>query len=757
LKFGLKTKTMQQNPREASSVEESPKGLSTLQALSAVAQRLGLEVSVDEIRRAYALGNEEPSNTEVIAIARGLGLQARSMRVRFRDLPQLGKVFPAILRATDGTALVLEAARTDPAKGAIAVVRDPADVSNAQVAIDEVRLSEVWNGDVILIKRSYSAASDERPFGMPWLFAQVLRERRLFLDVAIAAIVNTIFVLAPPFLFMIVLDRVLLNHSYSTLKVVAGIFLLMIVFEMLFGHLRRKLLEVATTRVDGRISLYMLEKVLRLPMDYFEHNPTGMLISKLGKMGQIRQFLTGQLFGAFIDAVPLLGLVPVMLILQWRLALLAFSMTGIVFVIILLFVKPLGRRYQGVVISEQRKGAHLVETIHGMRTIKALALEGRRQRDWDARVAEGLAARHELAKLANYPQTLTLPFERLIYSGSVVVGSFMVLNTPDLIAPGALVAFAMLSMRLAAPLVQIAKLQQDLSEVRGSIAEVSSVMNAQPEDAREASGLRLPVLGEIVFKDVRFRYSPEAPYALAGVSFTIPRGKMIGIVGRSGSGKTTLTRLLQGLHTGYEGIIKIDGMDLREIDLKHLRTSVGIVLQESFLFSGSIRENIAMASPDATFARIVRAAQMAGAEEFIERLPRGYDTELSEGAANLSGGQRQRLAIARALLANPPVLMLDEATSALDAESEQIVNANLRRIAEGRTMISISHRLSMLVKADAILVLERGQVYDMGSHEELLQRCDIYKHLWYQQNAHLERSAGDSLHLSPRLERASGQ
>ena len=244
--------------------------------------------------------------------------------------------------------------------------------------------------------------------------------------------------------------------------------------------------------------------------------------------------------------------------------------------------------------------------------------------------------------------------------------------------------------------------------------------------------------GEITFQDVRFRYVDGAAYALDEVSFTVPQGTVLGIMGRSGSGKTTVTRLLQRLHANYEGMIKIDGMDLREIDLMHLRTHIGVVPQENFLFSGTIRENISIARNDASFQDIVRAAQLSGAEEFIELLPRGYDTVLEEGATNSPGGQRQRVAIARALIINPPVLILDEATSALDAESEAIVNANLKRMAKGRTVLSISHRLSMLVESDAILVLERGKVYDIGTHEELLQRCDIYKHMWYQQNRHLD-------------------
>jgi ATP-binding cassette subfamily B protein len=321
-----------------------------------------------------------------------------------------------------------------------------------------------------------------------------------------------------------------------------------------------------------------------------------------------------------------------------------------------------------------------------------------------------------------------------------MVGAYMVLIDPGTITPGALVAFTMLSMRLGSPLIKIANLQRDLLEVRAAVSQVASVVNVPPEEAR-ANGLRLPIKGEVTFKDVRFRYSPGAPYALDEVSFSVPAGTMLGIMGRSGSGKTTVTRLLQRLNTNYEGMIKIDGMDLREIDLMHLRTHIGVVPQDNFLFSGTIRENIAMAKPDASFADVVRAAQLSGAEEFIERLPRGYDTMLEEGATNLSGGQRQRLAIARALLIDPPVLILDEATSALDAESEAIVNANLKRMANGRTVLSISHRLSMLVECDAILVLERGKLYDLGTHEELVHRCDIYKHMWYQQNRHLDPQA----------------
>ena len=729
--------------RESISQDEARPASSALRALAVLASRLGVDTDAEQLVRRFSLEAAEPATGTLISIARELGLEAQALHMTFEDLPRLARSLPAILRAKDGGALILEGARSDPMQGSVAIIRDPSAPEDEQVAIEEVRLAEFWEGEVILVKRAFVSSDEQQPFGLAWLAGQVLRERRLFGDIAIGALASTVFAVAPPFIVMIVLDRVLVSHSFSTLNVLVGAIMVMLVFETILGHLRRLLTQVATTRIDGRLNLYIVEKLLKLPMDYFERNPTGRTLGKLNEIWKIRNFLTGQLFGAFLDAVPLIGLVPAMLILEWHLALMAFVLAGIIFVIVMLFLKPIGRLYGRVVRAEQAKNSHLVETIYGMRTIKSLALEGRRRKEWDRLVAEAASARHALGLMVNYPQTMTLPFERLIYSGCLAVGAYIVLATPNSINPGVLVAFSMLSMRLAQPLVRIATLQNDIADVRGAIEEVASIMNVAPEVTR-STGLRTAIKGEISFQDVRFRYVPGAAYALDEVSFTVPQGTMLGVMGRSGSGKTTLTRLLQRLHASYEGMIKIDGMDLRELDLMHLRTHIGVVPQENFLFSGTIRENIAMARGNASFQDIVRAAQLSGAEEFIERLPRGYDTVLEEGATNLSGGQRQRLAIARALLINPPVLILDEATSALDAESEAIVSANLKRMAKGRTVISISHRLSMLVEADAILVLERGKVYDLGTHEQLLQRCDIYKHMWYQQNRHLDPRAAEN-------------
>jgi ATP-binding cassette subfamily B protein len=395
------------------------------------------------------------------------------------------------------------------------------------------------------------------------------------------------------------------------------------------------------------------------------------------------------------------------------------------------------RKSQAVEAAESERGALLVQTIHGIRTVKSLALDARQRHLWDVHTARVAKLRFAEGMAGNMIQACVRPLERFAVSGSYAVGVYLALTTNDPVYIGALFAFLMLSQRVSGPLLQMARLINQYDEARIAVAVVGKLVNQSPEEGRSGHGVRTPIEGHVQFSNVTFKYDGAPGPALQNISIEIAKGTTLGIMGRSGSGKTTITRLLQRLHSNYEGLIKIDGIDVREYDVDHLRRSLGVVLQENFLFSGTIRENITAGKVDATFDEVVRAARLAGAEEFIERLPRGYETYIYEGSPNLSGGQRQRLAIARALIVDPRILILDEATSALDADSEAIVTSNIARIAQGRTLIIISHRLSSLVSADAILVLERGEVQDIGRHDELLARCDIYSDLWHQQTRHV--------------------
>jgi len=722
---------------------------STLAALVEVARTHGVHLSIAQLERDFALDGKEPSLSLLKHMAEKNGLKGRLVAMGWRHLLKLGRAVPAIIRLRNGGAVLVIGHQLE---GGVPMVflQDPLDTSGAAIGVDQARLTEAWTGEVLLIKRSMTEIGDERPFDLGFLFGQVLRERRVFRDIGVAAFLLSLFTLVPPLVYMTIVDRILVYQRLSSLWVLGIGVLFLLVFDTAFGFLKRYLVIIGTQRIDARLNIYVFNRLIGLPMDFFERNPTGQVTYNIQQIWRIRHFLTGQLFGVLLESLNLVVLLPVMFILSATLTFIVLGIAAVMFGVVVLYLKPLGYANARVVQAETAKGTFLVECIHGIRTVKSLAIEEPKRQDWDARVAEAVRAQSELQHLANQPQTILQPLEKLIYSGSLVVGSYMAIGQGATIYAGSLIAFAMLSGRVISPLVQIAGLLREMEEVKGAIDQVASVINNQPEQPLGMRGARPRIEGEITLSEVRFRYPGASSHALKDLTVDMPKGSVIGIMGRSGSGKTTVTRLLQGLSRDYEGLIKIDGVDLREIDLTHLRSNIGVVLQDNFLFQGTIRDNIMGGHRGATLEEVIRAARLAGAEEFIERLPRGYETYIEEGSSNLSGGQRQRLAIARALLGDPSVLILDEATSSLDPDSEAIVNANLLRIAEGRTMIVISHRLSSLVNCDKILVLERGELNDAGTHEELLERCAIYRHLWMQQNRHTQNSSGAS-HDRPSL------
>jgi subfamily B ATP-binding cassette protein HlyB/CyaB len=712
-------------------------GASLLDALVIVARYRGLHVSATQLRRDHLIGRDGPSRYQLLQIARANRMRVATARFSFDKLMRLGAALPAILLLKNGSAMVL--LRTeDKAEPPHVVLQDPAAGEHALLTLDEQRLSLGWCGDIILLKRDYRLSDEDQPFGLGLIFAQLLRDRRIARDIAVAAIALSFLTLGPIIFWRLLIDRVVYYRSFSTLAVLCVAMLVLIVFETAFGYMRRFLVIHVTARVDASLSAFMFDKVLNLPLDFFERSSTGVITRDMNEMWKIRSFLTGQLFGTVLDSFVLVVILPIMFFFSAILTGVVLAFSGVICLWIVWMLPMLRRRGALVFRAEGAKNAFLVETLQGIRTVKSLALDARQRHEWDVRVATAARLRLDELRTANVIQTVVTPLERLMVTGVFALAVYLAIATNDQLYIGALIAFMMLTQRMAAPLIQLSHLLEQYDEAQIAVKTIAALVNRPAEEGRSRFGIRTPLVGRIEFEDVRFRYRGASRPALDGVSFEAPEGLILGVMGRSGSGKTTVARLLQMLDSNYEGLIKIDGYDLREIDVDHLRSSLGVVPQECFLFSGTIRETIAAAKPDAGFEDIVLAARLAGAEEFIEHLPRGYETYIQEGSTNLSGGQRQRLAIARALIGDPRILILDEATSALDAESEAIVNANLMRIAKGRTLIIISHRLSVLVRADKVLVLERGRVYDIGRHDELLERCDIYRGLWYQQNQHLQ-------------------
>jgi ATP-binding cassette subfamily B protein len=530
----------------------------------------------------------------------------------------------------------------------------------------------------------------------------------------------------------LVIDKVIVHQGYSTLYVLTGGVALALMFDAVFSFLRQYFLLHATNRIDIRLAQKTFSHLLKLPLTYFETGTAGVITRHMQQAEKIRQFLTGRLFLTLLDATVLVILLPVLFFYSVKLTLIVLVFAGLIAAVVFGLIPTFRTRLQALYNAEADRQAMLVETIQGMRTIKSLAVEPQRRRDWEDRSARAVDMHFRVGKISMTAHTLMSFLERLMLVTLIAVGAHAVFD--QTLTIGALIAFQMLAGRVVAPLVQIVALVHEYQETALSVRMLGEIMNRPAEGLRASGGLEPPLKGQIAFDGVTFRYAPHGPPALDRLTFTLPAGKLVGIVGRSGSGKTTLTRLIQGLYPIQEGVIRFDGVDIREIDLAHLRGHIGVVLQDNFLFRGTVRENLCITKPTASFAEIVACAHSAGADEFIERLPQGYDTLLEENGANLSGGQKQRLAIARALLPQPPILILDEAASALDPESEAVFMDNLAKLAAGRTVLMVSHRLSTLVDADAILVLHRGQIVDAGRHAELLGRCHTYAHLWHQQH-----------------------
>ncbi|MGC1464485.1 MAG: peptidase domain-containing ABC transporter [Pseudolabrys sp.] len=720
----------------AASDESVPKLLvsqpqTALQCLVKVAMHHGIDLTVDRLRHAYAVGEGAVSRQLLLRMAKETGLRARSARMTWDAMCHMGQAYPALALLANGNWVVVLAAGKDEADNDVLHILDPVAERPEPLVVGRKGFCGNWHGDVVLIKRSRASSRSDVPFGFRWFIPELFRERRLFADVAVAAILLYALGLILPIFFQLVIDKVLVHESFMTLYVLVAGAAVALTFDGVFNLLRRYLLIYATNKIDIRVATKTFGHLLSLPITFFEGISAGVLVKHMQQAARVREFLTGRLFLTMLDALSLLVFIPVLALYSVKLTCLVLVFTGLSALVVTVLVGPFRRRLLSLYQAEGERQALLVETVHGMRTVKSLAMEPLQGRNWDDRCAQSVTTRFSVEKLSAVAQSITGLLEKLMMLGIIGFGALSVFNNEMTI--GALVAFNMLAGRVSGPLLQMVTMVHEYQEVALAVKMLGEVMNKKPEREGKRDGLCPDLSGKIEFENVSFRYGTDGPPALNDISFTIPAGSVFGIVGRSGSGKTTLTRLIAGLYPIQEGLLRVDGYDARELDLVHVRKSLGIVLQDNFLFRGTVRENIACAKRDATFEEIAQAARLAGADEFIERLPRGFDTMLQENGENLSGGQKQRLAIARALITNPRLLILDEATSALDAESEMIVRRNLRGIAQGRTVIIVSHRLSMLTDTNAILVIDRGRIADIGRHDQLLSRCTTYRQLWSQQ------------------------
>jgi len=711
-----------------------------LAAFIRIARHHGVDLSLPTLLQRFAVRETEISDTLLLRIAKEHGFRLQEKNLRWRDLVEAGEIWPALARLKDGRGIIVSGiAPVSETEFRIAYV-DPANPGAGFLLLTEEEWFANTGGTFFLIKRIYALDDESQPFGLRWFLPEILRQKSVFRDVAVSAMFLNLFALASPFFFQILVDKVLMHKAEATLHALVAGMLLVVLFDCLLSWLKSYMLLHATTKIDLRLSKRTFSHLLSLPITFFDNSSAGVLLKHMQQTERIRGFLTGSLFMTLLELTVLIVLIPIMFFYSVFLTFLVLAFTFLVALVFFIVMTPYRHGLMRLYGAEAERQALLVETMHGMSTVKSMALEPLLNRDWGARSAKATLLQFQVGKLSMSAGAITGGLNKLMQLALPWAGVSLVFE--GTLTVGALIAFNMLASRVTSPLVQLVSLINEYQQVGLSLRMLANIMDSPPERPAQARGLTPRIQGGIELEGVSFRYGQHGEYALRDITLNLAPGDLIGIVGRSGSGKSTLTRLVQGLYTVQQGIIRIDGFDQRELDLAHLRANIGVVLQESFMFRGTVRQNISLARPGATFEDIVVAARLAGADEFIQRLPQSYDTELAENAANLSGGQRQRLAIARALLTQPRILILDEATSALDAESESIVQDNLHHIARGRTLLIVSHRLAMLSGANRILVMDKGRIVSQGAHADLHGRCPIYTELWTRQHRHLGCESG---------------
>jgi subfamily B ATP-binding cassette protein HlyB/CyaB len=591
-------------------------------------------------------------------------------------------------------------------------------------------------GEVLLLKATKN--TPQKRFGLRWFLPSIKRYRKVLLEVLLASMFVQIFGLVNPLATQVIFDKVLVQNSVDTLSVM-GIFLVGVAaVEAVLSSLRTYLFVDTTNRIDLSLGTEVINHLLRLPLSYFERRPVGELAIRVNEMENIRQFLTGTALTVVLDAVFSVVYLLVMVFYSPVLTLVALA-TVPLFALLTLFVSPLIRQ-QARTKAERNAATHsyLVEVLAGVQTMKAQNLELRSRWQWQERYARYVSAGFKSVITSTTAGAVSSFLEKLSSLLVLWVGAYLVLQ--GTLTLGQLVAFRILANYVTNPLLRLIQLWQSFQETALSLERLGDIIDANQEaDAPDSHHILMPsIQGAVKYSNVAFSFGQGGNLQLCNINLDIPAGTFVGIVGQSGSGKSTLTKLLPRLYELKSGQISIDNYDISKVELYSLRRQIGMVLQDTLLFDGTIRENIALSNPDADDEQIIAAAQTAFAHDFIMALPNGYNTRVGERGSALSGGQRQRIAIARTILQNPQLLILDEATSALDYNAERQVCLNLAETMRGRTFFFITHRLNTIRNADVILMMDQGAIVERGTHSELMALKGRYYCLYQQQEAQIQ-------------------
>jgi len=668
------------------------------------------DIGADPVQIRHRFGGGPISIPEMLRCARDFGLKARERSI---DWDRLAKTtLPAIAAQRDGGfILVLKAG-----DGKVLV---QAPYAPRPVLMTRAELEAGWDGRVVLMGRRAGLVDLSRRFDVTWFLGAIHKYRRQLRDVVLASFFLQLFALVSPLFFQVVIDKVLVHRSLSTLDVLVIGLVTISVFETILGILRTYLFAHTTNRIDVELGARLFRHLLALPVAYFQARRVGDSVARVRELENIRNFLTSSALTLVIDLFFTVVFLAVMFLYSPLLTLIVLGSFPF-YIGISAGATPL---FRARLDEKFRRGAEnqafLVESVTQVETLKAMAVEPQMQRRWEEQLAGYVAASFRVLRLGNTASQIVQLVSKLVTAGVLYFGAKLVIEGD--LTVGELVAFNILSGRVSAPVLRLAQVWQDFHQARLSVERLGDILNTIPEPSFNPARAALPMIrGEVSFEHVTFRYRVDGPEILHDISFRITPGQVVGIVGPSGSGKSTLAKLIQRLYMAESGRVMVDGVDLSMVDTAWLRRQIGVVLQENMLFNRSIRDNIALADPAMPIERVIAAAKLAGAHEFILELPEGYNAVVGERGSSLSGGQRQRVAIARALITDPRILIFDEATSALDYESERIIQDNMKEIAKNRTVFIVAHRLSSVRRSDRIITIERGRLVEDGTHDELI-------------------------------------
>lgn len=687
---------------------------SGLIALDVVARMNRLTIDTRAIAREFSLG-ETVSPEELIRIARKNDFKAKLKKI---DIPALAAHYPlpAIAVGDQGHFAVLLKNNPDEDK---CLFFDPLEKNTVEKHHEEIR--DQFKAFIIL---RHKKVLSEVSFGFRWFLREIAKFKQVIGEVLLGSFVVQLFGMVTPLFTQVILDKVIVHRSLTTLDVLALAFLAVVFFELLLNLSRNYIFIHTAHKLDAKLGAKLFRHLLALPFRYFEARQVGNITARVRELDTIREFITTKVVSVVIDLFFSLVFVAMMLVYSVNLTLIVLSFIFVISLIYLAITPELRRRLEKKFQMTAASNSYLVESVTGIQTIKSLAVEGGMQRRWEDHLGKYVSASFSLANMSNITGAISGTLNRLMTISILYLGVRFVLQGDLTI--GQLIAFQMFSRQFAGPVLRLVNLWNEFQQALLSIERLGDILN-HPREVTAEKTITLPRLhGGLKLDNVSFRYSPDSPMVIHNLSLSIPPGACVGIVGRSGSGKSTLAKLLQRLYIPTQGAIYIDEIDARHLNPTWLRFNTGVVLQENYLFSGTIRDNICLPRPDAPMEQIIRAAKFSGAHEFIAQLPEGYETVVSERGTSLSGGQRQRIAIARALITAPRLLIFDEATSALDTESERIIRQHMAEIKQGRTTIMITHRLDTIQDCDMILVLEKGRLAESGTHTQLMDLKGCY-------------------------------